>query len=87
MWDIKENLFDRGMPLHQYFKMMRRHVENAWEDPRRTERFLRGYKTVVWRAIELLQPRIIEWERQNEQTRKQRGVDLSEERWPMGLGD
>jgi hypothetical protein len=69
-WEIKENLFDHGVPLHILLKVMVFHLERAWGDRRRAVLFMWPYKELVLRAVVLLGRRI-EKEQCNEQTRQQ----------------
>ena len=57
-WEIKENLFDRGIRLHQLLLVMRRHAEWTWHDRRSALLFLKQYKILVLRAVVLLGERL-----------------------------
>ena len=69
-WEIKDNLFDHGVPLHDLCEVMVYHSEKVWGDRRRAVRFLKPYKELVLRAVVLLGRRI-EKEQQYEQTRQE----------------
>ena len=69
-WEIKENLFDHGVPLHDLCKVMVFHLEKSWGDRRRAILFLKPYKELVLRAVILLGRRI-EKGQFHEQTRQE----------------
>ena len=69
-WEIKETLFERGVPFDDLCEGMASHLEKSWGDGRRAILFLKSYKELVARAVILLGRRI-EKGQFHEQTRQE----------------
>lgn len=57
-WEIKENLFDKGIPFEDLEDSMRGHAEKMLGDHWKAMRFSKRWQKLALRAVKLLAPRI-----------------------------